>query len=169
MKKIMTFLIMLIVGLALCGCQGLELNYEIDLCNTVIESRIGNTWFSFVNDDIVKFEGMTDANTLSHTNKIVTSFSGIGEILAIKYQDAIYVIVAKPVIVTGDYIISIEEMKKAINDNNMSLKISAKYIKTDSNESTAQIEWFPFSIAKTDLKELPNTIEVYWREQVDTI
>lgn len=164
MKKVVIVLIVLIIGLAICGCQELDINYEIDVCNNVVEKRSENNWFRFVYEDTVKFERMTDTNTLSRASVAIKGFSEIGEILAVKYQDEIYAIVARPVMMTGEYTVSIEDIKSAIHNNNLYLRISAKYIETDSNKSTPQIECYPFSIVKTDLKELPDVIEVYWME-----
>lgn len=91
---------------------------------------------------------------------VIPEYKTLERALACMEDDDVYVIVTRGEKPTSGYKVSIERMLLEEEGGNDNLIVYAQFKDPEKEMSISQIITYPVQVAKTDLKELPDTIEL---------
>lgn len=109
----------------------------------------------------VTFTQLTDdAIPQDITSQIVPEYRDMERALACIVEDKIYVLATRGEKPTTGYDISIESMTLDEKDNKSTLTVNAVFTDPQAGASLTQEAAYPYVVAETDLKELPDKIQL---------
>ncbi len=118
--------------------------------------------FFIKGDDNVDYKVLAEEEVPAElTNEILPEYKQLERALACCFNDKIYVIVTRGEKPTGGYDIAIENMKLLQKeDETTTLVVYTKFSDPQPGDILTQVITYPYEIAETELKELPNQIEM---------
>lgn len=109
----------------------------------------------------VKFE-VYDKNSLPReiTSEIIPEYKTLERALACKAEDGIYVVVTRGEKPTSGFDVSVSRISLEEKNGKKNLIVYAKFKDPDKKTAMSQIITYPAEAVKTDLKSLPDSIEL---------
>lgn len=118
----------------------------------LIFNRGGNT---------VKFKILEDAEVPQKIEELLPRYKAEERALACKYNEDIYIIVTRGEKRTQGYTVTIDRLEKVKRDDGkFDLVVYAKYRDPKPDEVVAQVITYPYVVAISELKEMPETIKL---------
>lgn len=109
----------------------------------------------------VTFSQLTeDAIPQDITSQIVPEYRDMERALACVVEDKVYVLATRGEKPTTGYDISIESMTLDEKDDKSTLTVNAVFTDPQAGASLTQEATYPYVVAETDLKELPDKIQL---------
>ncbi|MBM7614252.1 protease complex subunit PrcB family protein [Alkaliphilus hydrothermalis] len=118
---------------------------------------------NFMENDTVKYEVVATENIPEELTDIIGRYKMLERALATKIDDEVYVIVTRGEKLTAGYGVDIEKIELVEEENESKLVVYAVFTDPKPDELVAQVITYPYAVAKTDLKELPQKIELQVR------
>ncbi len=117
-------------------------------------------------DSQVKFTAVDERDIPRKINEILPRYKMEERALSCKIGDEVYVVVTRGEKRTEGYSVTIDKITKVKTDEHFNLVVYADYKDPSPDQIVAQVLTYPFTIVKTDLKELPKqiTLEVEYEE-----
>ena len=110
----------------------------------------------------VTFTQLTeDAVPQDITSQIVPEYRDMERALACVVEDKVYVLATRGEKPTTGYDISIESMTLAEKDDKSTLTVNAVFTDPQAGASLTQEITYPYVVAETELKELPDKIQLF--------
>lgn len=112
-------------------------------------------------EENVSFE-VYDKNRLPReiTSDIIPEYRALERALACKAEDGIYVVVTRGEKPTSGFGVSISKIALEEKNGKSNLIVYAEFEDPDKKTALSQIITYPVEVVKTDLKALPDTIEL---------
>lgn len=117
----------------------------------LINSNEKNVKFSIEKDESLPVEITTD---------IIPEYRTLERALACVVDDTVYVVVTRGEKPSTGYSVVIDKMSVEENGDNSKLIVYANYKDPNKANAISQIITYPISVAKTNLKKLPTSIEL---------
>jgi hypothetical protein len=117
----------------------------------LINSNEKNVKFSIEKDESLPVEIMTD---------IIPEYRTLERALACVVDDTVYVVVTRGEKPSTGYSVVIDKMSVEENGDKSKLIVYANYKDPNKANAISQIITYPISVAKTNLKKLPTSIEL---------
>ncbi|QQY80040.1 protease stability complex PrcB-like protein [Keratinibaculum paraultunense] len=109
----------------------------------------------------VKYKVLEKSEIPEKIREVLPKYLTEERALACRYDDEIYIIVTRGEKNTGGYSVEIDKIvKEQKNKDQFDLIVYAKFKDPDVNDIVTQNFTYPFVIAKTDLKEMPENIKL---------
>lgn len=109
-------------------------------------------------DDMVKFKTLDENKIPEKIENILPTYKMEERALACRVDDEIYVILTRGEKKTAGYSVTIDKIEKVNENGEVSLIVYAKYKDPKIDELVSQVITYPFTVVKTELKELPHRI-----------
>lgn len=109
-------------------------------------------------DKEVKFTILNVEEVPQKLQDILPKYKAEERALACKIDDEIYVVVTRGEKNTGGYSVTIDKIVKEETDDKFNLTVYAIYTDPKPDEIVPQVITYPCVVAKTNLKELPESI-----------
>ncbi|MCI6820010.1 MAG: protease complex subunit PrcB family protein [Clostridiales bacterium] len=135
----------------IAACAALVL---VCICAALIFTRI-------TGGETVKFEVVKESQ-LPHgiTSDIIPEYKTLERALACMDGDDIYVIVTRGEKPTSGYTVSVEKIELEKKNNGSNLVVYAAFSDPSKKTAVSQIITYPVQAVRTDLKKLPDSIEL---------
>ncbi|EOC99544.1 protease complex subunit PrcB family protein [Caldisalinibacter kiritimatiensis] len=114
-------------------------------------------------DKTVNFTEVSKNQIPSKLQEVLPSYKTEERALACKVKDEIYIIVTRGEKRTEGYSVAVEKIEKLEKDNETHLIVYAVYEDPKPDEIVAQVITYPYTVVKTDLKELPDKVKLKTR------
>ncbi len=115
----------------------------------------------FVKDDSgVSFTVLSEEQIPQKIQEILPRYKSLERALACKADDKIYVIVTRGEKPTGGYNVSIDSLKLKKDDDKTILIVNTIFKDPDPGDIVTQVITYPYVVAETNLKQLPDKIEL---------
>lgn len=116
----------------------------------------------FMNDDKeVPFEVLSEEMIPQKIQEIMPRYKNLERALACKVNDEIYVIATRGEKPTGGYTITLDRIEKVKDDDDKTrLIVYTTFEDPEPGSMVTQALTYPYVVAKTELKELPDKIEL---------
>ncbi|MTI47346.1 MAG: protease complex subunit PrcB family protein [Firmicutes bacterium] len=111
-------------------------------------------------DNTVKFNVLEEKQIPQKIKEILPQYRVEERALACRIEDSVYVIVTRGEKRTGGYSVAIDRIEKEKSDDYFNLIVYAKYTDPSPDQIVPQVITYPYTIVKTDLKELPQNIRL---------
>lgn len=111
-------------------------------------------------DETVRFEVVDKADTPEKLQNLLPKYKAEERALACKIDDKVYIVVTRGEKNTAGYSVTIDKIEKIRRDDKFDLIVYALYKDPKPDEIVAQVITYPTIIVLTDLKELPETIQL---------
>lgn len=112
-------------------------------------------------DKKVKYKVLETAEVPEKIKEILPKYLSDERALGCRLEDDIYVLVTRGEKQTGGYTVEVEAItSKESKEDDMQLTVHAKFKDPDVNDIVAQGFTYPFTVVKTNLKEMPEKIEL---------
>ncbi|PAB58767.1 protease complex subunit PrcB family protein [Anaeromicrobium sediminis] len=108
----------------------------------------------------VSFETVAEENIPEKIKEILPRYKNLERALACKVDDVVYVIATRGEKPTGGYTIKIDKIGKEKIDEKNKVVVYTTFKDPKAGDVVTQVVTYPYAIVKTDLKELPDTIEL---------
>ncbi|MCT4594549.1 MAG: protease complex subunit PrcB family protein [Anaeromicrobium sp.] len=108
----------------------------------------------------VSFETVAEENIPEKIKEILPRYKNLERALACKVDDVVYVIATRGEKPTGGYTIKIDKIVKEKIDEKNKVVVYTTFKDPKAGDVVTQVVTYPYSIVKTDLDELPDTIEL---------
>lgn len=106
----------------------------------------------------IGFETINSENIPKQIAEVLPNYRMKEKALVAKIDDEIYVVVTRGEKNTAGYAVEIDRLTLSDKDGEEVLTVYAKYTDPKPGDVTAQILTYPFTVVKTDLKELPQKV-----------
>ncbi|KAB3534178.1 protease complex subunit PrcB family protein [Alkaliphilus pronyensis] len=114
----------------------------------------------FSSDDEVAFVIVEDQDIPQKIQEILPRYRMLERALAIKIDEDIYVVVTRGEKLTGGYSVDIDGMTLTKEDDETLLTVFALFKDPRPEELVTQVITYPYTVAKTNLTELPKKISL---------
>jgi len=116
----------------------------------------------FMNDDkLVPFEVLSEEMIPQKIQEILPRYKNLERALACKVNDEIYIIATRGEKPTGGYSITLDKIEKVKDDDEKTMLIVyTTFEDPEPGSIVTQAITYPYVVAKTELKELPDKIEL---------
>ncbi len=94
------------------------------------------------------------------SSQVIPEYRTLERALACVVEDKIYVIVTRGEKPTSGFKVEIDKMKLEEKDGKHNLVVYADFEDPDKGKALAQVITYPLKVAETDLKKLPDEIEL---------
>lgn len=111
-------------------------------------------------DNTVKFNVLEEKQIPEKIKEILPQYRVEERALACRVDNTVYVIVTRGEKRTGGYSVSIDKIEKMEADDHFNLVVYAKYKDPNPDHIVPQVITYPYTIVKTELKELPKSIKL---------
>ena len=108
----------------------------------------------------IAFQVLSEDKIPEKINEILPRYKALERALACKVDGDIYVVVTRGEKPTGGYTVDIDRIEKTDEDGKVKLVVHALFGDPKPGEVTTQVITYPYIVAKTQLKELPDKIEL---------
>ena len=115
----------------------------------------------FMKDDgKVAFEVLSEEMIPQKVQEILPRYKALERALACKIDGDIYVIATRGEKPTGGYTVDIDRMMKVKEEDKNKLVVYVTFEDPKPGDVVTQVITYPYAVAKTNLKELPDKIEL---------
>jgi hypothetical protein len=115
----------------------------------------------FMKDDAgVPFEVLSEEAIPQKIQEILPRYKALERALACKIDEEIYIIVTRGEKPTGGFTVDIDRIEKVIEEEKTKLVVYAQFEDPKPGDVVTQVVTYPYVVAKTDLKALPDKIEL---------
>lgn len=114
-------------------------------------------------NDEVAFVVVEGEDIPEKIQQIMPRYRMLERALAVKIDDSVYVVVTRGEKLTAGYTVGIEGMKLTKENDETRLVVYAVFGDPKPDELVAQVITYPYVVAKTNLKELPQKISLQVR------
>ncbi len=115
----------------------------------------------FMKDDgKVAFEVLSEEMIPQKVQEILPRYKALERALACKIDGDIYVIATRGEKPTGGYTVKIDRMMKVKEEDKNKLVVYVTFEDPKPGDVVTQVITYPYAVAKTSLKELPDKIEL---------
>lgn len=115
----------------------------------------------FMKDDAgVPFEVLSEESIPQKIQEILPRYKALERALACKIDDEIYVIVTRGEKPTGGFTVDIDRIEKVTEEEKTKLVVYAQFEDPQPGDVVTQVVTYPYVVAKTELKALPDKIEL---------
>ncbi|MBF8983378.1 protease complex subunit PrcB family protein [Lutibacter sp. B2] len=111
-------------------------------------------------DDTVSFEVMSEGSIPEKIQEILPRYKSLERTLACKVEDEVFVIATRGEKATGGYTVKIDKIEKEKQDDKMGLIVYSTFKDPKQGDVVKQVITYPYVVVKTNLKKLPDTIEL---------
>jgi predicted RND superfamily exporter protein len=112
-------------------------------------------------DKSVSFQIQTESSIPQDiSSQVIPEYRTLERALACVIDDAIYVVVTRGEKPTSGFKVNIDKMKLQESKGKSTLIVYADFEDPDKKVALAQVLTYPYQVAKTDLKKLPDEIEL---------
>ncbi|WP_425447107.1 protease complex subunit PrcB family protein [Dethiothermospora halolimnae] len=125
------------------------------LCIIFIPKLISNE-----GDAQVKFSAVDKNDIPKKLKEALPNYLQQERALACRMNEDIYVVVTRGEKNTGGYSVTIDKIEKVSKDDDFGLIVYAKYKDPKPDEVVPQVITYPYTVVKTNLKELPKNIKL---------
>ena len=109
----------------------------------------------------MKFDRVSEKSTPREIEAdILPEYRELERALAFKVGDQVYVMVTRGEKPTAGYDVKIEEITLSSEDDKSILTVKATFADPADAENLAQVICYPYDLVKTDLKGLPDSIQL---------
>lgn len=115
-------------------------------------------YFRGKNTQNVNFETIDPGNIPNQINEVLPNYRMKEKALVARINDEIFVVVTRGEKNTAGYEVKIDKLNLKETDGAKVLTVYAIYKDPKPGDVTAQILTYPFTVVKTDLKELPQKV-----------
>lgn len=91
---------------------------------------------------------------------IIPEYKSLERALACMIDDEVYVVVTRGEKPTSGFQLSVEQIVEEEENNRSNLAVYAKFKDPQKKTAISQVITYPVAVVKTDLKKLPDTIEL---------
>ena len=118
--------------------------------------------FFMKNDDSVPFEVLSEEKMIPQKiQEILPRYKNLERALACKVDDGIYIIATRGEKPTGGYTIEIDRIEKVKEDEDkIKIVVYTTFEDPKPGDIVTQAITYPYVVVKTDLKQLPDKIEL---------
>ncbi|MEL7647811.1 MAG: protease complex subunit PrcB family protein [Sedimentibacter sp.] len=106
----------------------------------------------------VSFDSIEPENIPRQISEVLPNYRMKEKALVCRINDEIYVVVTRGEKNTAGYDVEINKLTLSEEDGEKVLTVYAKYTDPKPGDVTAQILTYPFTVVKTDMKELPQKV-----------
>lgn len=114
----------------------------------------------FKSNNKVSIEMVTEENIPEKIKEILPRYKNLERALACKVDDVVYVIATRGEKHTGGFSVRIDRISKIMEDEKTKLMVYTTFKDPKPGDMVTQVVTYPYCIVKTDLKVLPETIEL---------
>lgn len=133
----------------------LTLAVAVGVCAAVLGTGIS------VGEKNVKFDEVSEKNMPADiTNEVIPEYREFERALACMIDDDVYVLVTRGEKPSSGFHVSVDKMKIEKKDDKSNLIVYALFEDPDKETPISQIVTYPLCVVKTDLNDLPDTIEL---------
>lgn len=111
-------------------------------------------------DDIVTFEVLTEEAIPQKVQEILPRYKALERALACKVDGEVYVVATRGEKPTGGYTVDIDQLIKVKEEDKIKLVVYVTFQDPKPGDVVTQVITYPYAVAKTNLKELPDKIEL---------
>lgn len=111
-------------------------------------------------DKDVSYEVLDQSQIPEKIQQILPRYKMLERALAAKVDEDIYVIVTRGEKLTGGYGVEIDKIQLLKEDNTKKMVVHALFKDPKPDELVPQVITYPYVVARTDLKELPERIDL---------
>lgn len=111
-------------------------------------------------DDSVTFEVLSEEQIPQKIQEILPRYKNLERALACKVDDQIYVIATRGEKPTGGYAVQIDSIEKVKTEDQTKVVVYTTFKDPKPGDIVTQVITYPFIVVKTELKELPDKIEL---------
>ncbi|WZL72164.1 protease complex subunit PrcB family protein [Clostridiaceae bacterium 35-E11] len=111
-------------------------------------------------DDNVAFEVLSEDMIPQKIQEILPRYKNLERALACKVEDEIYVIATRGEKPTGGYTVQIDNIDKIKEEDKTKLIVYTTFKDPQPGDIVTQVITYPYVVAKTELKNLPDKIEL---------
>ncbi|TCO73141.1 protease complex subunit PrcB family protein [Marinisporobacter balticus] len=111
-------------------------------------------------DDSVPFEMLSEDQIPQKIQEILPRYKNLERALACKVDGEIFVITTRGEKPTGGYTIQIDRIEKFKEDDKTKMIVYTTFKDPKPGDIVTQVITYPYVVVKTDLKELPDKIEL---------
>lgn len=108
----------------------------------------------------VFFEILSEDKIPEQIKQILPRYKDLERALACKAGDEIFIIATRGEKPTGGYMIQIDEIKMEREEDKNKVIVYTTFKDPKPGDIVTQVVTYPYTVAKTDLKELPDKIEL---------
>lgn len=127
----------------------------VGVCAAVLGTGIS------VGEKNVKFDEVSEKNMPADiTNEVIPEYREFERALACMIDDDVYVLVTRGEKPSSGFHVSVDKMKIEEKDDKSNLIVYALFEDPDKETPISQIVTYPLCVVKTDLNDLPDTIEL---------
>ncbi|MDR5659358.1 protease complex subunit PrcB family protein [Serpentinicella sp. ANB-PHB4] len=116
--------------------------------------------FTTGGEDSVAYEVLDTAELPEKVQEILPRYKMLERALAAKIEDQVYVIVTRGEKLTAGYDVNIKNIQVSKDNDEERVVVEAEFKDPNPDDMVAQVISYPFVVAKTDLKELPQKIDL---------
>lgn len=118
--------------------------------------------FFIKGDDYVEYKILAEEQIPTElTNEILPEYKQLERALACYFNDKVYVVVTRGQKPTGGYDIGIDKMKLVEEDDGTTtLVVYVNFTDPSPGDILTQVITYPYEVAETNLKQLPDQIEM---------
>jgi len=106
----------------------------------------------------VSFDTIEPENIPNQISEVLPNYRMKEKALVCKINDEIYVVVTRGEKSTAGYEVEIDKLTLSDADGEKVLTVKADYTDPKPGDVTAQILTYPFTVVKTDMKDLPQKV-----------
>ncbi len=111
-------------------------------------------------EETVSYEVVDTNETPEKLEQIIPRYKMLERALATKVEESVYVIVTRGEKLTGGYTVDIEEVTLVKEQDEDKLVVYAVFKDPKPEELVPQVISYPYVVLKTDLKDLPQKIDL---------
>lgn len=111
-------------------------------------------------DDDVAFEVLSEEMIPQKIQEILPRYKSLERALACKVDDEIYVIATRGEKPTGGYTVQIDSINQIKEEDKTKLIVYTTFKDPKPGDIVTQVITYPYVVAKTELKNLPDKIEL---------
>ncbi len=109
----------------------------------------------------VKYKVLESSEIPEKIKEILPKYLSEERAISLRLNDEIYILVMRGEKNTGGYTVDVEKIvKEEKTEEEFGLIVHAKFKDPDPNDIVAQSFTYPFTIVKTNLKQMPNDIKL---------
>lgn len=133
----------------------LTLAVTVGVCAAVLGTGISG------GEKNVKFDEVSEKNMPADiTNEVIPEYREFERALACMIDDDVYVLVTRGEKTSSGFHVSVDKMKIEEKDDKSNLIVYGLFEDPDKETPISQIVTYPLCVVKTDLNDLPDTIEL---------
>ncbi|WP_165000381.1 protease complex subunit PrcB family protein [Anaerophilus nitritogenes] len=141
-----------------------ELNYKkICMIAIVIMLIIGillGIKYFIGDDEQVSFDVLNQEQIPQKIQEILPRYKSLERALACKVNDEIFIIVTRGEKATGGYRVDIDKVEQIKEDTEETMVVYTTFKDPSPGDVVTQVSTYPHTVAKTNLKDLPDKIEL---------